>query len=77
MRRLLVLALLAAPLVRAAEGGSVVGSRHDFSATGGGRFKGTGTTSACAYCHAPHGATGGALSSRPEPAPSRTAARPG
>ncbi len=77
MRRLLVLALLAAPLVRAAEGGSVVGSRHDFSATGGGRFKGTGTTSACAYCHAPHGATGGALSSRPEPAPSRTAARLG
>ena len=70
MRTLLVVAaLLAAGAVHADPGATVVGSRHDFGPTGGGRFKGTGGGSTCAYCHASHGA-GEALSSRPDAAAS-------
>ena len=64
MRLLLVAAVaLAAGAAHADPGTSVVGSRHDFGPSGGGRFRGTGGGSACAYCHASHGG-GDALSSR-------------
>jgi len=67
MRKLLLatLLLLAAGAARADQGTSVVGSRHDFGPTGGGRFKGTSAATTCAYCHALHGG-GEGLSSRAE-----------
>lgn len=36
--------------------GTIVGSKHDFSATGTSDFAGT-TTQVCVYCHAPHAST--------------------
>jgi len=36
--------------------GTIIGSKHDFSATGTSDFAGT-TTQVCVYCHAPHAAT--------------------
>jgi len=36
--------------------GSIIGSKHDFSANGGSPFAGT-SIQVCVYCHAPHAAT--------------------
>ena len=36
--------------------GTIIGSKHDFSATGTSDFAGT-TTQVCVYCHAPHAST--------------------
>jgi predicted CXXCH cytochrome family protein len=61
MKRILLLLTLLALNARAAPGGTIIGSKHDFS--GGGRSG--GAEGPCVYCHASHG-TVGVLSSRPE-----------
>jgi len=71
MRHPLFLTLIAPLALGAASGGSVIGSKHDFSATGPEANRLGGAESACSFCHVSHrGAEG--LSNRPDaPAPWR------
>jgi predicted CXXCH cytochrome family protein len=47
-------------------GGSVVGSKHDLSASGPGPARAVSETQVCLFCHVPHGGTRGG-GNRPEP----------
>lgn len=50
-------ALLTAALViiaTAASAGTIIGSKHDLSTTGGGTQKSATTTEVCVFCHTPH-----------------------
>jgi predicted CXXCH cytochrome family protein len=64
MKRLLAIALLAAS--GPAGAGSVVGSKHDFSARGPGEHRATTEPDACIFCHIAHHSSSLALSNRPE-----------
>ncbi len=57
MRKFLIF-LAAMMLAAAAFGGTVVSSKHDLRATGGGTPTGTGLTEVCVVCHTPHQTTG-------------------
>jgi predicted CXXCH cytochrome family protein len=57
MKKVLVLAALAALVATSASALSIQASKHDLSSTGTGAVKNTGTnTEICVYCHTPHSA---------------------
>lgn len=58
MKRFLVLLAVVALFTTSAFAASVVGSRHDLRATGGGTPTGNGLTEVCVSCHTPHQAPG-------------------
>lgn len=60
MKRFLVLLALVALFTTQAFAASVVASKHDLRATGGGTAVGTGLTEVCVSCHTPHQAAGAA-----------------
>ncbi len=68
MKRWWVLAPLlgAGAALAAPPGGSVLGSKHDLSASGPGPVRAVSETRVCIFCHVSHGGAQGA-SSRPEP----------
>jgi len=57
MKRFLVLLAVVALFTTQAFAASVVGSKHDLRAVGGGTAVGTGLTDVCSSCHTPHQAT--------------------
>jgi predicted CXXCH cytochrome family protein len=65
MKKALLLLVFGAGLARAAPGSTIVGSKHDFSATGPAQNRVDGARSPCAFCHASHGGAAG-LSNRPD-----------
>ena len=72
MKKALLLLAFVAASARATTGGSVLGSKHDFSASGPAENRVGEATSPCFFCHASHGGAAG-LSNRPESnAPVRT-----
>lgn len=68
MTRILAALLLLAASSPARPSGRVAGSKHDFSASGPGRFRAESERSPCIFCHVSHGAGAGSLSNRPETA---------
>jgi len=55
MKKVLVLAVLAALVATSASALSIKGTKHDLSTTGGQTIQGT-SDEICVYCHTPHGA---------------------
>ena len=66
MKRALLAAALLATDALAANGTSVVGSKHDLSITGPGPLKAAKVANPCLFCHALHGG-GMGMSARPDP----------
>lgn len=62
MKKLFVVLVVAVALVTAGVAvASIVGSKHDLSASGPGPYKTTATTEICVFCHTPHSAAVGGV----------------
>jgi len=65
MKTALWVLLSVVPAAAAAAGNSVIGSKHDLSASGPGPIRALSEGNPCVFCHIPHGGSEG-LSNRPE-----------